>query len=149
MSTQIKNIDGLSVQQVRDMVNQGGKFVIFPYTISIVLATFKRSSDIYFIKPGESSAKYGFGFIITNLLLGWWGIPWGPIYTIGSLAAHIGGGKNVTAEVMSSISQQAASSQGSQGYNVPGTNTNSGQGSQSYNVSGNANNGGSAYNIPR
>jgi len=63
MSTQIKNINGLSVQQVRDMVYQGGKFVIFPYTVSAVVMTFKRSSDIYFIKPGESSAKHGIGFI--------------------------------------------------------------------------------------
>ena len=150
MSTRIKNIDGLTVQQVRDMVNQGGKFVIFPYTISAVVMTFKRSSDIYFIKPGESSAKHGFGFILTNLILGWWGLPWGPIYTIGSLAAHIGGGKNVTPEVLSALAQQSPSQGSQQGYNIPGTNTNSGQGSQGYNVSGsNANNGGSAYNIPR
>lgn len=149
MSVQIKNIDGLSVQQVRDMVHQGGKFVLFPYTISIVLMTFKRSSDIYFIRPGESSLKYGAGFIITNLLLGWWGIPWGPIYTFGALFAHFGGGKNVTPEVLSLIAQ-SASSQGANTYNIPGANSNGGQEAQTYNIPGsNANNSSSAYNIPR
>jgi hypothetical protein len=149
MSVQIKNIDGLSVQQVRDMVHQGGKFVLFPYTISIILMTFKRNSDIYFVKPGENSAKYGIGFILTNLLLGWWGIPWGPIYTFGALFAHIGGGKNVTPEVLSLLAQNNPS-QGSTSYNIPGTNSNSGQGAQGYNIPGsNAGNSGSAYNIPR
>jgi len=150
MSMQIKNIAGLSVQQVRDMVNQGGRFVLFPYTISIVLMTFKRSSDIYFIKPGESSFKHGAGFIITNFLLGWWGIPWGPIYTIGALAAHVGGGKNVTPEVLNLLAQQAPS-QGTNSYNMPGANSNSGQ--QGYNIPGAGSNndqqGSSAYNIPR
>jgi hypothetical protein len=145
MSTQIKNADGLSVQQIRDMVNQGGKFVVFPYTISIVLMTFKRSSDIYFIKPGESSFKHGAGFVFINLLLGWWGIPWGPIYTIGSLVHHLGGGKNVTPEMLNLIAQRAGNSQT--------TNTNSGQSNQTYNIPGNTTNnaqqGNSAYNIPR
>jgi hypothetical protein len=147
MSTQIKNVDGLSVQEIRDMVHQGGKFVVFPYTISIVVMTFKRSSDIYFVKPGESGIKHGVGFLFANLLLGWWGIPWGPIYTIGSLVHHIGGGKNVTPEIMNHIAQRAGSSQ-------PTPNTNSsGQSNQGYNIPGNGSNntqqGSSAYNIPR
>jgi hypothetical protein len=158
MSVQIKNIEGLTVQQVRDMVHQGGKFVLFPYTISIVLMTFKRSSDVYFVKPGESSFKHGAGFIFLNLIMGWWGIPWGPVYTIGSLASHIGGGKNVTAEVLGMLNQQSPIQEQS-GYNVPGANNNSSQGaqdyhvgSQGYNVTGanaNSTNSGSAYNIPR
>jgi hypothetical protein len=150
MSMQIKNINGLSVQQLRDMVHQGGKFVIFPYTISIVLMTFKRSSDIYFVKPGEGSFKYGVGFFIINLLLGWWGIPWGPIYTFGSLFAHIGGGKNVTPEVLTLLAQNAPAAQDTNSYNIPGANANNGQGTQSYNIPGsNNNNAGSAYNVPR
>jgi hypothetical protein len=31
---EIKYIEGLSVSQIREMVRQGGRFVIFPYTIS-------------------------------------------------------------------------------------------------------------------
>lgn len=131
----INNIDGLSVGQIRQMVNQGGKFVVFPYTISILIMTFRRSSDIYFIKPGEGTLKYSIGFVIINLILGWWGIPWGPIYTIGSLFAHLGGGKNVTDEIMPHLIQ-----------NDPDANTNT------YNVGGNvsqAQDGSNTYNIPR
>ena len=52
---EIKNIEGLRVSQVRDLVQQGGKFVVFPYTVSFILMTLKRSSDIYFIRPDAVS----------------------------------------------------------------------------------------------
>lgn len=102
---QIKNIEGLRVSQVRDLVYQGGKFVVFPYTVSLVLMTLKRSSDIYFIRPGENTFKYSYGFVFLNLLVGWWGIPWGPIYTIGSAYHHVVGGKDLTQVVLSHLTQ--------------------------------------------
>ncbi|MFH6989085.1 hypothetical protein ACHRVW_15195 [Flavobacterium collinsii] len=102
---QIKNIDGLSVSQIRDMVQQGGKFVVFPYTVSFILMTLKRSSDIYFIKANENTFKYSYGFVFLNLIVGWWGIPWGPIYTIGSAYHHVVGGKDLTQAVLSHLMQ--------------------------------------------
>ncbi len=102
---EIRNIDGLSVAQVKQLVNEGGRFVHFPYTISIVLMTFKRSSSIYFVRDGENSFKYSYKHVGTNLVLGWWGLPWGPIYTIGSLYHQLSGGKDVTDAVMSQLIQ--------------------------------------------
>lgn len=81
----INNVEGLSTNQIRDLVNQGGKFVIYTYCISLVVVTLKRSSGIYFIKPGKSRVTQGLGWFFLTLILGWWGIPWGPIYTIGCL----------------------------------------------------------------
>ena len=51
----IKNIDGLSIAEIKEIINDGGRFVFFPYTVSVVLATFKRASSIYLIRRGESS----------------------------------------------------------------------------------------------
>lgn len=102
---EIKNIEGLKVSQIRDMVQQGGKFVVFPYTVSFILMTLRRSSDIYFIKADENTFKYSFGYVFLNLIVGWWGIPWGPIYTIGATYHHIVGGKDLTLEVMSHLNQ--------------------------------------------
>lgn len=39
-------------------------------------------------------------YTMLTLFVGWWGIPWGPIYTIMCLATNLGGGKDVTSEVM-------------------------------------------------
>lgn len=100
---QIKNIEGLSISDLNTELSRGGKFVVYQYCISIVVMTFKRSSSIYFIRAGESGFKHSIGLSILTFVFGWWGIPWGPIYTIGSLVTNIGGGKNVTNEVIASL----------------------------------------------
>ena len=100
---QIKNIEGLSTDQINTELAQGAKFVIYQYTVSIIVMTFRRSSDVYFIKSGENGTIKGLPFTAIAFLLGWWGIPWGPIYTIGSLYNNLKGGKNVTAEVLTSV----------------------------------------------
>ncbi|MFN0291623.1 hypothetical protein [Pedobacter helvus] len=101
----IKNIDGLSVSEIRAIIADGGRFVYFPYTVSVVLATFKRASSIYLIRPYEKSIKYSYRHVLTNAVAGWWGIPWGPVYTIGSIYAQMQGGKDVTDAVMSELMQ--------------------------------------------
>lgn len=103
---EIKNLEGLSPTQLKREIDHGGKFVIYDYTISIILMTFRRSSDIYFIKSNENSVVKGLGYTFLTLLLGWWGIPWGPIYTIGALYRNLSGGKDVTAEVIHHLIQQ-------------------------------------------
>ncbi|MEL1242756.1 hypothetical protein AAEO56_00665 [Flavobacterium sp. DGU11] len=117
---QIKNIEGLRVAEIRQLVDQGGKFVFFPYTISLAVITLRRSSSIYFIRPDESTFKYSYKHIATNGVMGWWGIPWGPIYTIGSLYHQLSGGKEVTREVMGHLIQHDPEANTST-YNINGT----------------------------
>jgi hypothetical protein len=139
MSAEIKNIEGLSVSQIKQLVAQGGRFVVFPYTVSIVIATFKRGSSIYFVRPGESSIKHSYRHVLVNGALGWWGIPWGPIYTIGSIYHQVRGGKDITNEVLSHLIQNDPDADTST-YNINGTiSSNGGQGG----------NNAPTYNIPR
>ena len=100
---QIKNIEGLSTDDINAELSKGAKFVVFQYCISIVLMTFRRSSGIYFVKAGESTTKHSIGFTILTLILGWWGLPWGPIYTIGSLYTNLTGGKDFTSDIVHSV----------------------------------------------
>lgn len=104
----INGIEGLPVQQLQDEVNQGGKFVIYSWTVSILVMTFKRGTDIYFVKHNQSRVAKGLPWIFISLLFGWWGIPWGFIYTPASLITNFSGGKNVTNEVMSFIHSQTS-----------------------------------------
>jgi len=142
----IANIEGLTPQEIREEINNGGSFVYFPYTISIVLATFKRSSNIFLIKAGESKIKYAATPTLANVFLGWWGIPWGPIYTIGSLYSCLSGGKDVTNEVMGSINQQDPNYGTGNGYNIPGQSPT--QANTQYHVP-DSNDGTNQYNIPK
>lgn len=88
-------------------INQGGKFVIYQFCISILVITFKRSSNIYFISHEQSAVVKGLPYTLLSLVLGWWGIPWGPIYTIQSVVVNFQGGKDVTQEVLASMASAA------------------------------------------
>ncbi len=89
--------------ELQQELQEGGKFVMYQYCISILILTFKRSSNVYFIRHEENAILKGLPFTSLTLLLGWWGIPWGPIYTIQSVWVNFQGGKNVTEEVLSSM----------------------------------------------
>ena len=100
---QIKGIEGMTNEQINEELMRGGKFIVFKYCISIIIMTFNRKSDIHFIKNGESAFPKSIGYTILTFILGWWGFPWGPIYTIGALFTNLGGGQDVTKEILSSI----------------------------------------------
>jgi len=93
------------VPQIKAIVEDGGRFVFFPYTISIGVATFKRASSIYLVRSGERSIKHSYKHVLTNAVVGWWGIPWGPIYTINCMYHQFSGGRDVTYDVMSHLIQ--------------------------------------------
>jgi hypothetical protein len=97
---EIHGVEGMTVEQVRAEVQLGGRFVLYKYCISILIMTFQRPSDIYFIKHDESAVVKGLQYTLLSLVAGWWGIPWGPIYTIAALVTNLGGGKDITNEVM-------------------------------------------------
>jgi hypothetical protein len=104
----IKNIEGLTTMQINNELQQGAKFVMYQFTISIVVMTFRRSSDVYFIRAGESGVNKSLPYTLLTLVLGWWGIPWGPIYTISSLFNNLKGGKDVTHEILASVNSSVA-----------------------------------------
>lgn len=104
---EIKNIEGLTGADINRELERGGKFVFYQYTISIIVMTFRQPTSIYFIKGGESAVTPGLGFSLLTFLFGWWGIPWGPIYTIGCLYTNFTGGKDVTQEVLASLNEAA------------------------------------------
>ncbi|MFZ4932100.1 hypothetical protein [Chryseobacterium sp. Mn2064] len=102
----IKNMEGLTNDQINHELQRGAKFVVFQYTISIIIMTFKRGSDIYFVKADESTVKYSWKYSILTFILGWWGIPFGPIYSISSLYRNMNGGKDITREVLNHFNAQ-------------------------------------------
>lgn len=102
----IKGIEGMTIAQVQSEVANGGRFVVYTYCISIVVLSFKRPSAVYFIKRGDNAFAKGLPFTLVSLLLGWWGIPWGIVYTIGALVTNTGGGKDVTAGVVQALQKQ-------------------------------------------
>ncbi|MCY1073611.1 hypothetical protein [Archangium lansingense] len=98
----ILGMEGLSTAQVQDELRRGGRFVVFEYCVSFLTTTMRRSSDVYFIRAGQSTFVLSLGYTLLSLLLGWWGIP-GFIYTPLCLATNLLGGKDVTEMVVPSL----------------------------------------------
>jgi hypothetical protein len=106
--TKIVGMDDIkSGGHLQQEINQGGKFVVYQFCISILVITFKRSSNIYFISHEQNAVLKGLPYTLLSLVLGWWGIPWGPIYTIQSVWVNFKGGKDVTQEVLVSMASAA------------------------------------------
>lgn len=99
----IKNIDGLSAGDLEQAVDEGARFVYYAWTISVIILTFKRTSGVYLVRGQKSRVAKGFIFTLISVLLGWWGIPFGPRHTIESVRINSRGGKDVTDEVMAVV----------------------------------------------
>ena len=87
--------------------SHGAKFVIYSYAFSLLIVSFKRSSGIFFIRPGAEPALWtrALPYSLIAFLFGWWGIPHGIIYTFWSLGSNFTGGKDVTSEVLATMSR--------------------------------------------
>jgi hypothetical protein len=95
----IQGLGNMSPDQLRFEIQRGAKLVRYQYCVSLLVITFRRSSEVYFIPAGESAISKGLPWTLVTLVAGWWGIPWGPIFSIQSLITNFKGGKDLTAEI--------------------------------------------------
>ncbi len=89
-------LKGLTIDQVNAELANGAKFVVFTYALSFIIFSVRNSSPIYFIRKGQSTWRRSFQYTMISLLFGWWGIPWGPIFTVMSIYRNLRGGRDVT-----------------------------------------------------
>jgi hypothetical protein len=99
----ITGADGYSPEMIRDEVARGGRMVIYVYCVSILIMTFKRGTSIHFVRAGQNPVMRGLPFTFVTLLFGWWGFPWGPIYSFECLYKNLTGGIDVTDDVLNAI----------------------------------------------
>ena len=68
---------------------QGGRYVVYAYCVSLIIITFKRDSKPIFVAEGESAVAKGMPYTLLTLALGWWGIPFGPIFSLWALYINL------------------------------------------------------------
>jgi hypothetical protein len=95
----LNGIETLTAADVDAELRRGGRFVFFEYCISLVFVTLRRPSAVVLLRPGERGLARGLPYTALSLLLGWWGLPWGLIYTPLAVFTNCRGGRDVTAEV--------------------------------------------------
>lgn len=97
---EIPEIAGMTNQELRAAVEAGGRFVVYEYVFSVVIMTFQRSSRVFFVPAGKSRLVQGLPYTAISMLFGWWGFPWGFIFTPISIVRNLSGGKDVTKDVI-------------------------------------------------
>jgi hypothetical protein len=105
---QIKGIESMTAAELSQEVARGGKFVIYQYAISVVILSFKQGTDVYFVRSTENAVVKGLPYTLLTLVAGWWGIPFGPIFSVMALFNNLKGGKDVTKEVMNILNVRPA-----------------------------------------
>jgi len=106
----IRGAEGLSVAEINAELERGARLVLFEYCFSVVVLTFKRSSDVYLLRAQESGLRRGLPYTLLSLLFGWWGIPWGPVYTVWALKTNLQGGNDVTRQLLGVFSANSDTS---------------------------------------
>jgi hypothetical protein len=99
----IRGIGRMTVGEMRAEVRQGARFVVFEYVLSFLLITRRKTSAVFFIRPGEGVFRKSLPYNVLTLAAGWWAIPWGPAFTIGAVKDNLQGGHDVTAQVIEQI----------------------------------------------
>jgi hypothetical protein len=100
----------MSPQEISFELNRGGTFVRYRYCFSALIITVMKSTDIYFVRAGENRVAKGLPWTLMTLVVGWWGIPWGPINTVRSVWTNFKGGEDVTAAIANSMKLQGVNS---------------------------------------
>jgi hypothetical protein len=106
----IHGIDGLSPERLDAALAAGGRLVFYEYCISLIVLTLRRPTAVYFLPPGSKGLARGLPFTLLSLVLGWWGVPWGIIYTPLAIVTNLSGGCDVTAQVRPLLPQPAEKS---------------------------------------
>lgn len=72
------------------------KTVITQYFLTMSLLVFSaKAPSRYYIVGTENTTLVNAIYSFMTLILGWWGIPWGPIYTVQSLVTNLKGGLRI------------------------------------------------------
>jgi len=98
----------LTIDELKNKIDNGSKFIIFQYCISVFFAvTLKRFSPAILIEPNEKLSKYYKRYNTISLFFGWWGLPWGPIYTVKYVNLNSKGGIDYTEDIMLNITEES------------------------------------------
>ncbi len=90
----------MTVGQLEDAAMNGAVFRYFTYCFSVFVMTFRRGSGVRFYPTAAAAGGDALAFGALSGVLGWWGIPWGPIFTVPALYRAAKGGTDVTREML-------------------------------------------------
>jgi hypothetical protein len=97
----------LFAEELRTRVAAGARCVRFEYCFSFLFVTIRRQSEVYLTYSWHGRYLRGLWFSVLALVLGPWGVPWGPVWTAWAVWANATGGADCTAEVLAALDAPA------------------------------------------
>lgn len=86
-----------------ELITPATEVTQFQACFSFLIMTTKSPSR-FFIKGHDNLIAIGLAYTLVTLVFGWWGLPWGPIYTLETLYRNtVGGHKQVIGEMIDKI----------------------------------------------
>jgi len=107
ITIRVRGAEHLTADQLRLLVQKGGRCVRYEFIVSVLIATFRFQSGVYLTDSWQERYLLGLPFSVLSLLLGPWGVPWGPILTGRAVWVNLSGGMNVTAQVLAQQDESA------------------------------------------
>jgi hypothetical protein len=95
----VQGFDNLTPSQRADALAAGSRLVFYEYCVSLVVLTLRCPTRLHLLRAGDRGVLRGLPYALVSLLLGWWGIPWGLVYTPATVFTNLCGGHDVTEEV--------------------------------------------------
>jgi hypothetical protein len=87
--------------ELEERVMRGYRFMTIPYVVSVMILSFRRSmGGVHEVNTGEWPMGQVIGATFITCLFGWWGIPFGILWTILSLFYLWRGGRDCTREIL-------------------------------------------------
>jgi hypothetical protein len=96
----------MTTVQILEEVQKGGRFVVYHYCVSVIIVTMRRPTEIQFVPAGHSRVAAGLPYTFASLVAGWWGFPWGFIYTPITIITNTCGGTDVTDQIVGRINER-------------------------------------------
>lgn len=98
----------LTLAELKAEVAAGSRFLVFSYCISLFLVvSLRRFSTAFLVAPNTSHRSISWRYNILTLAFGWWGLPYGPIFSIRALRINAMGGIDATEDVMLNIDKES------------------------------------------
>jgi hypothetical protein len=92
--------EGMTLGDIELDVLKGGRFLRYYWNISVILLSFRKSTALTYVRSDRSAGLGALGWGTFSLFFGWWGFPWGIVYTPLSLWHNTRGGTDHTHEVL-------------------------------------------------
>lgn len=106
MKYKLKLPEPLTIEALKGKIDNGYRFKVFQYCFSPIFATYYPFSPAFLMKEKKAARPQIRKYNLLSAIFGWWGVPYGPLYTIRSMKLNLKGGLDVTDDIMKNLTEE-------------------------------------------